>query len=117
MSKTSAGAAETSTPAAFKELARSEEHTSELQSLFGISYAVFCLKKKGYYNRAPRPVDALAADAAARVTRAPRCWCGTLQLRSRGPRAPHPLAGFFFFFTTAPPRHYPPPPPPASLEG
>src|ERR1043166_10283336 len=24
---------------------RSEEHTSELQSLFGISYAVFCLKK------------------------------------------------------------------------
>src|ERR1043166_1716471 len=26
--------------------ARSEEHTSELQSRFGISYAVFCLKKK-----------------------------------------------------------------------
>src|SRR3546814_9432741 len=25
---------------------RSEEHTSELQSLMGISYAVFCLKKK-----------------------------------------------------------------------
>src|ERR1043166_9039114 len=25
---------------------RSEEHTSELQSRFGISYAVFCLKKK-----------------------------------------------------------------------
>src|ERR1043166_4741531 len=25
--------------------ARSEEHTSELQSRFGISYAVFCLKK------------------------------------------------------------------------
>src|SRR3546814_5129186 len=31
----------------FKELvARSEEHTSELQSLMRISYAVFCLKKK-----------------------------------------------------------------------
>src|SRR3546814_10749313 len=30
--------------------ARSEEHTSELQSLMRISYAVFCLKKK---NRAP----------------------------------------------------------------
>src|SRR3546814_6537816 len=28
------------------ELARSEEHTSELQSLMRISYAVFCLKKK-----------------------------------------------------------------------
>jgi len=25
---------------------RSEEHTSELQSRFGISYSVFCLKKK-----------------------------------------------------------------------
>src|SRR3546814_10340105 len=28
------------------EEARSEEHTSELQSLMRISYAVFCLKKK-----------------------------------------------------------------------
>src|SRR3546814_5396757 len=27
-------------------VARSEEHTSELQSLMSISYAVFCLKKK-----------------------------------------------------------------------
>src|SRR3546814_4126035 len=30
------------------EAARSEEHTSELQSLMRISYAVFCLKKKTY---------------------------------------------------------------------
>src|SRR3546814_4640770 len=29
---------------------RSEEHTSELQSLMRISYAVFCLKKKKSYN-------------------------------------------------------------------
>src|SRR3546814_2642170 len=28
------------------EIVRSEEHTSELQSLMRISYAVFCLKKK-----------------------------------------------------------------------
>src|SRR3546814_7068144 len=28
------------------EQMRSEEHTSELQSLMSISYAVFCLKKK-----------------------------------------------------------------------
>src|SRR3546814_1626413 len=28
----------------------SEEHTSELQSLMRISYAVFCLKKKKIYN-------------------------------------------------------------------
>src|SRR3546814_8448930 len=31
-------------------LARSEEHTSELQSLMRISYAVFCLKKKKNTN-------------------------------------------------------------------
>src|SRR3546814_2924482 len=29
-----------------KQALRSEEHTSELQSLMRISYAVFCLKKK-----------------------------------------------------------------------
>src|SRR3546814_1907956 len=29
---------------------RSEEHTSELQSLMRISYAVFCLKKKNRQN-------------------------------------------------------------------
>src|SRR3546814_7423871 len=29
-----------------EKVARSEEHTSELQSLMRISYAVFCLKKK-----------------------------------------------------------------------
>src|SRR3546814_7653678 len=31
-------------------LSRSEEHTSELQSLMRISYAVFCLKKQNKYN-------------------------------------------------------------------
>src|SRR3546814_2134799 len=31
-------------------LSRSEEHTSELQSLMRISYAVFCLKKKKTHN-------------------------------------------------------------------
>src|SRR3546814_2245104 len=30
---------------------RSEEHTSELQSLMRISYAVFCLKKKNQSNQ------------------------------------------------------------------
>src|SRR3546814_2976101 len=32
----------------FANVRRSEEHTSELQSLMRISYAVFCLKKKIY---------------------------------------------------------------------
>src|SRR3546814_18415261 len=33
-------------PASVSPSVRSEEHTSELQSLMRISYAVFCLKKK-----------------------------------------------------------------------
>src|SRR3546814_10140596 len=33
------------------EIARSEEHTSELQSLMRHSYAVFCLKKKNYIQQ------------------------------------------------------------------
>src|SRR3546814_8972678 len=35
----------------FFEHVRSEEHTSELQSLMRISYAVFCLKKKIDYSK------------------------------------------------------------------
>src|SRR3546814_10893950 len=34
---------------------RSEEHTSELQSLMRISYAVFCLTKKTIYEQTIRP--------------------------------------------------------------
>src|SRR3546814_2685041 len=33
---------------------RSEEHTSELQSLMRISYAVFCLQKQNKINNKPR---------------------------------------------------------------
>src|SRR3546814_2856017 len=41
-----------SNPAAStRDIKRSEEHTSELQSLMRISYAVFCLKKKNNHTR------------------------------------------------------------------
>src|SRR3546814_3216910 len=44
-----------------EEAARSEEHTSELQSLMRISYAVFCLKKKKHkqtqYNTRQSPIS------------------------------------------------------------
>src|SRR3546814_3568374 len=36
---------------------RSEEHTSELQSLMRISYAVFCLKKKKKYTKTHQESD------------------------------------------------------------
>src|SRR3546814_9766729 len=43
-----------------QESIRSEEHTSELQSLMRISYAVFCLKKKTYLQqRMERPISPL----------------------------------------------------------
>src|SRR3546814_4602214 len=37
--------------AAAEDIRRSEEHTSELQSLMRISYAVFCLQKKKTHAR------------------------------------------------------------------
>src|SRR3546814_6984922 len=37
-------------------LSRSEEHTSELQSLMRISYAVFCLKKKNLLIHLDTPI-------------------------------------------------------------
>src|SRR3546814_9003156 len=40
-----------SSPAVYIIPDRSEEHTSELQSLMRISYAVFCLKKKKQLNK------------------------------------------------------------------
>src|SRR3546814_7363749 len=38
-------------PGAALDQRRSEEHTSELQSLMRTSYAVFCLKKKKIHNK------------------------------------------------------------------
>src|SRR3546814_5785288 len=46
-------------------LVRSEEHTSELQSLMRTSYAVFCLKKKKTkhdYHKTNRPNDSNLHD-------------------------------------------------------
>src|SRR3546814_3352252 len=37
----------------YLHMQRSEEHTSELQSLMRISYAVFCLKKKKHKTSTP----------------------------------------------------------------
>src|SRR3546814_5870815 len=39
------------------EARRSEEHTSELQSLIRISYAVFCLKKKNKYLQSSNTIS------------------------------------------------------------
>src|SRR3546814_5697631 len=43
--------------------ARSEEHTSELQSLMRISYAVFCLKKKKKYQETKNNIQHNTAQA------------------------------------------------------
>src|SRR3546814_4019514 len=41
---------------------RSEEHTSELQSLMRISYAVFCLKKKKQNKNKPQTTNQKEID-------------------------------------------------------
>src|SRR3546814_9640386 len=48
---------------------RSEEHTSELQSLMRISYAVFCLKKKTGQRQGNNPVpDSRSLSREAKLT-------------------------------------------------
>src|SRR3546814_8103330 len=53
---------------------RSEEHTSELQSLMRISYAVFCLKQKKTNNRSkkkailPSPIENSVVHLLSQVT-------------------------------------------------
>src|SRR3546814_2204124 len=48
---------------------RSEEHTSELQSLMRISYAVFCLKKKKQRNKDKQQIDKKRKYTKINVTR------------------------------------------------
>src|SRR3546814_1328598 len=51
------GIAESESAALLRDFFRSEEHTSELQSLMRISYAVFCLKTKKT-SHIPQPTEA-----------------------------------------------------------
>src|SRR3546814_1228475 len=43
---------------------RSEEHTSELQSLMRISYAVFCLKKKTHNYQSQRDIHSYGIQSS-----------------------------------------------------
>src|SRR3546814_10407296 len=47
---------------------RSEEHTSELQSLMRISYAVFCLKKKHSIHPPSNHIQKLASNIYFHLT-------------------------------------------------
>src|ERR1051325_2254017 len=83
--------------------ARSEEHTSELQSPYGISYAGFCLKKK---HHDPLPTDARGGSLRTASTEGAR-WRHHVMCQTY----PHPirsvLAGLvlllFFFLSLAVP--------------
>src|SRR3546814_3346334 len=56
---------------------RSEEHTSELQSLMRISYAVFCLKKKNTNNS-----KQLKSRSSTRPTQTYECMSTTVSTTS-----------------------------------
>src|SRR6187399_2216140 len=71
----------------FTVTGRSEEHTSELQSLAVISYAVFCLKKKN------------AAAAVIAVTLVFVSACADTKAKER--EAASPKVNSFFFNDTA----------------
>src|SRR3546814_7614029 len=60
---------------------RSEEHTSELQSLMRISYAVFCLKKKKQKRDTAKKQHHDIADAQA-ITSKISHWAPCRQQRS-----------------------------------
>src|SRR3546814_4108754 len=69
-------------PSCCSAAVRSEEHTSELQSLMRISYAVFCLKKKSYtcrqrcttYLRTPATTRHLTANHILADAIGSECW-------------------------------------------
>src|SRR3546814_10891609 len=49
-------------------VARSEEHTSELQSLMRISYAVFCLKKKKKKNKTKQQQERIKHNTITNIS-------------------------------------------------
>src|SRR3546814_7791819 len=63
-------------PPATRTAVRSEEHTSELQSLMRISYAVFCLKKKKQ-NRKSQSHRLRTPRAIATATRTAKTFTDT----------------------------------------
>src|SRR3546814_4542194 len=56
---------------------RSEEHTSELQSLMRISYAVFCLKKKKNYRNTYITTEAIDFNTIEQLHIPPEVYTST----------------------------------------
>src|SRR3546814_4476487 len=64
-------AAQGRAPCVGERRARSEEHTSELQSLMRISYAVFCLNKKKKHTRMRCTIQKLTNRTNDKYTKTP----------------------------------------------
>src|SRR3546814_2726250 len=65
-----------------QRLGRSEEHTSELQSLMRISYAVFCLKKKNYESSERRRIVIAPANSTYHLRRTIKSRRGSMLTRT-----------------------------------
>src|SRR3546814_1934837 len=70
--------------AGLRAAGRSEEHTSELQSLMRISYAVFCLKKKNTYNYTTSLLDVILPQTAFSLT---KHQCPPIDHKTSAPKA------------------------------
>src|SRR5881628_2205187 len=95
-SHSSRGRWSSDSPRPVRRRVRSEEHTSELQSLTDISYAVFCLKKKKTEPQAERQVP-LQAEVKLSTHRE----AGRVRRRVLCVLLPAGLVQFFFFNDTA----------------
>src|ERR1051326_2772989 len=100
-----------------KDFDRSEEHTSELQSHFFISYAVFCLKKdpEQHSQVGPGPPSAgLGEPVHLRAVLA--CWRRSARPRWCEPKASGDSVSCFFFINDPAPTDIPPLPLPVAPE-
>src|ERR1051325_4753374 len=96
---------------------RSEEHTSELQSPYVISYAVFCLKKPPRQCGTPMAPHARPHFRTTPRTRQRRHGRSAAQRRAGGgPGVCRCRRHFIFFLKKGGPRNLPPFPPPAFLQ-
>src|SRR5881628_3349409 len=81
---------------------RSEEHTSELQSLTDISYAVFCLKKKNSFQGGLRMSRGNQSSDSSSCDRSAHAPARRIVTRRQNSAGKHSICRRLFFFFNFP---------------